>query len=409
MTQEGFDALWVTGSGRNNPAMVYLTGGLNISEADLFLKRGEAPILVCSAIEREEAAATGLEVRTYNQYGHRELLQQSQGDTLQANALLMQRVLEDLEIGSGKIALYGVQEMSERWGLYQKLAELLPDLTLVGEGPNSILLKARAAKEEEEVSRIRSLGQDTTEVVARVADYLQHCKIDDDELLLEKDGSPVTIGKVKAKIKVWLAERGAETPEGLIFAIGRDAAIPHNTGDPGDQLCLGKTIVFDIFPQEAGGGYFYDFTRTWCLGYAPEPEKRLFDEVFLVYQKVLADLSMDGLAAEVQENTCRYFEELGHPTIRQNSSLESGYVHSVGHGLGLSIHERPRFGSLATKTDLLSPGVVVTIEPGLYYPEKGMGCRIEDTIWMRPDGGVEKLAQYPYDLVLPMKYWQGEA
>jgi Xaa-Pro aminopeptidase len=47
----------------------------------------------------------------------------------------------------------------------------------------------------------------------------------------------------------------------------------------------------------------------------------------------------------------------------------------------------------------------VTIEPGLYYPEEGMGCRLEDTVWVRPDGRMEILAEYPYDFVLPMKYW----
>ncbi len=54
---------------------------------------------------------------------------------------------------------------------------------------------------------------------------------------------------------------------------------------------------------------------------------------------------------------------------------------------------------------MLLPGSVVTIEPGLYYPEKGMGCRLEDSVWVRPDGVMEILAEYPYDLVLPMKHW----
>jgi len=54
----------------------------------------------------------------------------------------------------------------------------------------------------------------------------------------------------------------------------------------------------------------------------------------------------------------------------------------------------------------LKGGVVMTIEPGLYYPEQGMGVRIEDSYWMRADGLVEKLAEYPYDFVLPMKKWK---
>jgi Xaa-Pro aminopeptidase len=61
---------------------------------------------------------------------------------------------------------------------------------------------------------------------------------------------------------------------------------------------------------------------------------------------------------------------------------------------------------VATPEDILAPGSVVTIEPGLYYPERGMGCRIEDLVWVRPDGEFEVLAPYPYDLVLPMDHWQ---
>jgi Xaa-Pro aminopeptidase len=67
------------------------------------------------------------------------------------------------------------------------------------------------------------------------------------------------------------------------------------------------------------------------------------------------------------------------------------------------VHERPWFGKNATDDDRLSPGVVVTIEPGLYYPERGMGVRLEDTVWARPDGSFEILVDYPKDLVLPVK------
>jgi Xaa-Pro aminopeptidase len=80
-----------------------------------------------------------------------------------------------------------------------------------------------------------------------------------------------------------------------------------------------------------------------------------------------------------------------------------GYTHSLGHGLGLHVHERPWFGKNATEKDRLVPGVVVTLEPGLYYPEKGFGVRLEDTLWIRPDGKPEVLAEYPLDLVLPIR------
>jgi Xaa-Pro aminopeptidase len=67
------------------------------------------------------------------------------------------------------------------------------------------------------------------------------------------------------------------------------------------------------------------------------------------------------------------------------------------------VHEAPWFGATASERDRLDPGVVVTIEPGLYYPERGMGCRLEDTVWVRPDGELEILVEYPLDLVLPVR------
>jgi len=67
------------------------------------------------------------------------------------------------------------------------------------------------------------------------------------------------------------------------------------------------------------------------------------------------------------------------------------------------VHEPPTFGRGATEEDMLQRSMVVTIEPGLYYPERGLGMRIEDAVYMRPDGKPEILAPYPLDLVIPVK------
>jgi len=66
------------------------------------------------------------------------------------------------------------------------------------------------------------------------------------------------------------------------------------------------------------------------------------------------------------------------------------------------VHEAPIFRSVESNKDLVTPGMVFTIEPGLYYPERGMGVRIEDTVQMRPDGQVEILVDFPKDLVLKL-------
>jgi Xaa-Pro aminopeptidase len=407
MERKKIDALWITGSASHNPAMSYFTGRVHVGSADLIWIRGKEPVLFCNAMEREEAASTGLETVVIAKYDFGSLIEKAAGDLPKARALMMEMIYKELGFTSGRVSMYGKVDASGLIGVLDYLKELLPGLEIIGEGANSLLLEARATKDDQEIQRIRHMGAITTGVVGQVAEFLQNCQVRDDEVLINKNGDPVTIGQVKTKIDFWLAEKGVENPHGCIFSIGRDAGIPHSAGNPDDEIQLGKTIIFDIFPQEAGGGYHFDFTRTWCLGYAPKEEQQLYNDVRRVYEDIMAELEMDRLCPAFQDRTCDLFEALDHRTIRQDPQLESGYVHSLGHGLGLSVHERPWFGKIAGPEDILKAGSVVTIEPGLYYPDKGMGCRLEDSVWVRPDGGMEILADYPYDLVLPMKHWNG--
>jgi Xaa-Pro aminopeptidase len=312
-------------------------------------------------------------------------------------------MFSDLGISAGRVALYGVVDLSMAYPIFVELQKRMPEITLVGDLGSAILGTAMLTKDEAEVERIRQMGKVTTQVVGRVADYLTSQKVGEGEALVGEDGQPVTIGRVKGLINLWLAELGAENPEGTIFAIAHDAGVPHSSGEPGDVIRLGQPIVFDIFPCEAQGGYFYDFTRTWCLGYAPAEVKGIYEQVRTVYQTVMKELKPGTQYYEYQKLACEMFEEMGHPTVLNQPDTEEGYVHSLGHGLGLHIHERPFSGASALPEDKLLPGSVVTVEPGLYYPARGLGVRLEDTVWVRPDGSIEILAEYPLDLILPMK------
>lgn len=402
MHEKNIDAILVTGPAQHNPAMYYMTGGGHLTSADLIKARGKAPVLFYNPMERDEAAATGLQTKNLIDYNLKDLLKQADGDTVLAVALRYKKMLSEQGQTAGRMALYGKMDVGAGYALFAALQKIMPDLEIVPEtSRDSLLLQAMATKDEAEIAHIRQMGQITTEVVGRVAEFLGAQKAKD-EILVQPDGQPWTIGDVKRRINLWLAELGAENPEGTIFAIGRDAGVPHSAGTASDLLHLGQTIVFDIFPCQAGGGYYYDFTRTWCLGYAPDAAQALYDDVYAVYQKVMGELQVNASFAQYQDRTCELFEAQGHPTIKSNDFLQEGYVHSLGHGLGLHVHERPWAGSNASKEDILAPGVVVTIEPGLYYPEKEMGCRLEDTVWVRPDGKMEILAEFPLDLVIPV-------
>lgn len=399
MHANNLDALLITGSGKHNPEIFYFTGGGHISEADLLKVRGKPPFLFYgSPMERDEAAKTGLANKRTTEYDIKALMKAANGDKLKAVALRYQKMFQELGITHGRVGISGLVKFGATFQVFNLLRDLLPEIEFVDGSPT--LLEARATKDEAEIARIRRMGQITTFVVNRTAEFLTSHKAKND-VLVKKDGQPLTIGEVKRQINLWLAEQEAENPEGTIFAIGRDAGVPHSGGNPTDLLQLGKTIVFDIFPCEAGGGYFYDFTRTWCLGYATDESLKVYEDVLHVYRQIMSELKAGEACFAYQKRTCELFESQGHPTILTTPNTTSGYVHGLGHGLGLNVHEAPWFREGGN--DKLTPGVVITVEPGLYYPERGLGCRLEDTVWVRPDGAMEVLAEYPLDLVLPVK------
>jgi Xaa-Pro aminopeptidase len=406
MQAKNLDAMLVIGNADHNPPMYYLTGGGHISQATLIKKRGGEAVLFCNDMERDEAAKTGLKILSYNTYDYEELLKEARGDHLMASAIRLKRMFIDQDV-NGRVGLYGNIDLGSAFFILTQLQKLMPEIELVGESTSdSVFMKAMETKDAAEMEHIRRMGAVTTEVVRRTAEYLTSRLVREDEVLLKEGDTPLTIGEVKARINLWIAELGAENPEGTIFAIGRDSGVPHSAGNPDDLLRLGQTIVFDIYPCEAGGGYFYDFTRTWSLGYATPEAQELYDQVKAVYERLREEFDLNAPLKDYQRLTCELFEANSHPTPLHTNAPMQGYVHSLAHGVGLNIHERPWSGLTSTDDNILKPGVVFTSEPGLYYPDKGLGVRIEDTYWVSPEGKIDVLAEYPYDFVLKMKNWK---
>ncbi|MCF6278236.1 MAG: M24 family metallopeptidase, partial [Anaerolineales bacterium] len=363
MQDRKIDALLVLGDAEHNAPMYSLTGGGHVHAAPLVKLRGKTATLFHNDMEREEAAKSGLKTIPYSHFPLKALQTEAKEKGTHISALRLQKIFAECGVTSGKVGVYGHTDLSASFSMLTAAQKLMPDIEFIGEsGDDSVFLQAMETKTEDEVARIREMGRITTEVVGKVKAFLAEHAVDEDEGLLRADD--------KAKINLWLAERGAENPEATIFAIGRDAGIPHSVGTDTDPIRLGKTIVFDIFPCESGGGYFYDFTRTWCLGYAPEAEQKLYDQVREVYEQVEARLESGMHFGELQRIACELFEAQGHATPLHTDAPQEGYVHSVGHGLGVNIHERP-WARMNTKGNVLRPGVVFTIEPGLYYPSRG--------------------------------------
>jgi Xaa-Pro aminopeptidase len=400
MRENGLEALWVIGPADHNPCMVYFTGGYSISSSDLIKPTGKNPVLFHDSLEREEAAATGLKTIDYGRYRFKELLKQMKGDELKAHALMYKQIFTDMGITKGRVMLYGKADVGWAYELTKVVCKALPGIEFIGDFNNALLMTAMMTKDGDEVERICAMGAITTRVVDHTAEFLTSHRAKNGRLV-KRDGTPLTIGDVKSRINLWLAEAGVENPEETIFSIGRDAGIGHSTGTLSDELILGKTIAFDIFPCERLGGYFYDFTRTWCLGYAPDEVQQLYDDVKAVYDTVVSELKVNEPVAAYQHRACELFAAMGHPTLEQDPQTVNGYNHCLGHGIGLNIHERPFFESISQ--DKIVKGSTFAIEPGLYYPDRGMGACIEDSYYVTSTGSFELLAPYPYELVLKVK------
>jgi Xaa-Pro aminopeptidase len=158
-----------------------------------------------------------------------------------------------------------------------------------------------------------------------------------------------------------------------IVAGGTQAADPHEKGH--GPLRAHEAIVIDIFPKHQDHGYWGDLTRTVVRGRATAGLRRMYHAVRMAQSAALNAVKPGVRCATVHRRAAAELEMRGFKTTTVDGR-RVGFIHGTGHGVGLEIHERP---SLGLGKDRLKSGHVITIEPGLYYPEHG-GIRIEDTI-----------------------------
>ena len=164
-----------------------------------------------------------------------------------------------------------------------------------------------------------------------------------------------------------------------IVAPGVQAVDPHNEGS--GPLRANEPIVIDVFPQHASSRYFADLTRTVVKGRASDKVRRMFEAV-KAGQEIACRMIKDGVdGSTVHKAILESFDTQGFKTGEQDGRMQ-GFFHGTGHGVGLEIHEPPR---ISPRPDTLKAGMVVTVEPGLYYLDAG-GMRIEDMVVVTPDG-----------------------
>lgn len=188
-----------------------------------------------------------------------------------------------------------------------------------------------------------------------------------------------------------LEKHNCESPDGRIVAGGKQGAAPHEMGS--GNIARNVSIVLDIYPRSRLTGYYADMSRTVCLG-TPAPElQKMYDTVLAAQELALGLIRPQARCVEIQNAVDKFFEQEGYLTSGKGEHFPylEGFVHGVGHGVGLKIHESPRIGR--DSADILQEGDIVTVEPGLYYPQIG-GVRIEDMVLVTRDG-MENLTNFP--------------
>ncbi len=401
MQQRELAALLVFASHDHSAALDYMTGGVRITGGAAIKLHCHQPVLVVNGMETAEAAATGLEVYDYHTLGMEDARKQAENNLTLTQILFWGGVLEKLGLVEGKIGVYGTTDANSTLALIDGLREKFPQYTFAGEMSPTLFDAAYTTKDLDEIAKIKSVAQRTSAVVRATSDFISGHRADDDETVIKEDGAPLTVGDVKRFVRRELLEHDLEDTD-MIFAQGEDGGHPHSRGTESQSLKLGQAIVFDLFPREIGGGYHHDMTRTWCIGYAPAEVREAYDQVMESFDIALENFAVGKPTHLMQEAVQDHFERLGHPTLRSQPGTSVGYVHGLGHGVGLNVHESPSISHLR-KEDKFAVGNVITIEPGVYYPERNFGVRIEDMLIVDERGELVTLTDVPKDLVLPLR------
>lgn len=228
----------------------------------------------------------------------------------------------------------------------------------------------REEKTADEVKKISAALMMAEVGLAEAMQALKAAKIGKNRKLIYHN-APLTSEKLRSIIDTAIMQANGLASH-TIVAGGKQACDPHEGGY--GPLRANEPIILDVFPRSQKTGYFGDITRTVVKGRASEAVRKLYDTV-LRGQKVGFSMMRAGTeTSKIHKAVQDLFTKEGYKTGKIDGRMQ-GFFHGTGHGLGLEIHEAPRVG--ATSKGTLRAGHVVTVEPGLYYPQLG-GVRLED-------------------------------
>jgi Xaa-Pro aminopeptidase len=270
-------------------------------------------------------------------------------------------------VGEANIKRLGFESEGVTFAFHRQLSDALSkagsELELVP--VDGLVESLRIVKEPEEIA-----------LIARAAEITDNAL----DHLMGKIRPGMTESEAAWEIERFMREHGSQPVAfEVIVQSGPNSALPH--ARPSErQIGPGEPVVIDIGARF--GGYASDLTRTVCLGAPDATFKKVYDIVLGAQLAALA-LVKEGMTGEAADNLAR--------TIIKEAGHGEAFGHSLGHGVGLAVHEAPRLGP--NSTEVLASGMVFSIEPGIYLPGWG-GVRIEDLVTLEK-GNIKVLSKAP--------------
>jgi Xaa-Pro dipeptidase len=337
------------------PNLFYLTGlACHVSERPIvaFFPADGTPVIVLPKLEaaRAESGSVEMEVFAYTD---------EQGYATAFWAACQATPLSGWSVG--------VETLRIRWLEIRLLEQYAPGLRLIP--ADDVLAELRVCKDAAELEHIREAVRIT-------------------EAALETTVEQISVGMTERELaSLLMIETLRVGGDGAAFApivvAGPNAALPHAT--PSDRpIGLGETIVIDC--GASVDGYVADITRTFVLGPLDPELVRVYETVRAANSAGRAE-AKPGMPAEMVDQATRAFID--------GAGYGQHFIHRTGHGIGLEVHEPPYI--VEGNTRHLEPGMVFTVEPGVYLPGVG-GVRIEDDVVVT-HGGAESLTAFPRELL----------
>ena len=355
---------------------------LGVPDPFLYAERNGTRSVVASSFElgRINDVAPDIEALPMEEFGI---------DELYAQGLTREEI--ELEVVLRAARRFGIDDAVVPGTFPLELADHLRSNGIQVRADRDLFVQRRRVKNDAELAGIRRAQRAAEAAMDAARELMRSAERQNGSVLL--DGEPLTCERIELAVEQAFTANGAFADE-FIVSHGPQTAVGHDMGSgpiaPDEPVCL------DLFPRDRESGCFADMTRVFVVG-TPSDELREWHTLCKeALDRSVAAVKPGVSGSALHKISCDIFEEHGYPTLRSKEPgevLRDGFYHSLGHGVGLEVHEEPSLGRAPGE---LVAGDVIAVEPGLYRHGYG-GCRLEDIVLVT-ESGPEVLTDYPYDL-----------